>query len=61
MPPTSVTTTKNVNVRVKLVRSCTHSRVVDEVRDAAGMKTGQLVCLECHTEFPDPDDKEPHH
>jgi hypothetical protein len=25
------------------------------------MKTGQLVCLECHTEFPDPDNENPHH
>jgi hypothetical protein len=59
MYSTSVTTTENVNVRVKLARSCTHSRVVDEVRDAGGIKTGQLICLECHTEFPDPGITEP--
>ena len=34
---------------------CMHSRIVDEVRDANGMKTGRLVCLECFMEFPDLD------
>ena len=36
-------------------RRCMHSRIVDEVRNADGMKTGRLVCLECFAEFPDPD------
>ncbi len=48
-------------VQDQLVRACTHSRVVDEIRDAQGDKTGRLVCLECHAEFPDPAGREPHH
>lgn len=48
-------------VQDQLVRACTHSRVVDEIRDAQGGKTGRLVCLECHAEFPDPAGREPHH
>jgi len=61
MHVTSVIPTEKVNVRVKLVRTCTHSRVVDEVRDADGVTTGRLVCLECHAEFPDPTYAGPHH
>ena len=34
---------------------CLHRRIVDDVRNADGKKTGRLLCLECFTEFPDPD------
>ena len=38
----------------KAVPSCTHSRLVDEVLNVKGLKTGQLLCMECMTQFPDP-------
>ena len=31
-----------------------HSRIVDEVRNDEGMKTGELICMECLAKFPDP-------
>ncbi|HXV67389.1 MAG TPA: hypothetical protein VD738_00575 [Nitrospira sp.] len=61
MHPTSSTSNGTIGVRAQLVRPCTHGRVVDEVRDASGIKTGRLICLECHAEFPDPDYETPHH
>jgi hypothetical protein len=46
--------TVTANIRGNLARPCAHGRLVDEVRNADGIKTGQLVCLECRAEFPDP-------
>jgi hypothetical protein len=56
-PATSAAITK---VRTKSAKPCTHMRMVDEVRTANGTKTGQLICLECLTEFPDPAYQQPH-
>jgi hypothetical protein len=55
------TCAENITLRGKLARSCAHNRVVDEVRDADGVTTGRLVCLECHAEFPDQAPRRPHH
>jgi len=38
---------------------CTHSRMLDDVLTTKGVKTGQLVCLECRAVFPDPTYQEP--
>jgi hypothetical protein len=56
-PVTPAATTK---VRAKTAKPCIHMRLVDEVRTANGTKTGQLICLECLTEFPDPAYQQPH-
>lgn len=53
-PPTYVA------VPVQSTCRCQHRRIVDEVRNADGMKTGRLVCLECFAEFPDPDSQLSH-
>lgn len=55
MHPNMTPPSSHSSVPVQPDRYCTHSRIVDEVRRADGMKTGQLVCLECFAEFPDPD------
>ena len=49
-PPPSHST-----MSVQAIRRCLHSRLVDDVRTPDGKKTGRLLCLECLTEFPDPD------
>ncbi|MGQ0665807.1 MAG: hypothetical protein ACT4O4_02125 [Nitrospiraceae bacterium] len=61
MHPTTSASNETIGVRGKLARPCAHSRVVDEVRDADGITTGRLVCLECHAEFPDPAPMRAHH
>lgn len=33
---------------------CLHRRMIDEVRDKDGKRTGQVRCLECQAVFPDP-------
>ena len=35
-------------------RLCTHSRIIDDVLTSAGLKTGQVRCLECCAVFDDP-------
>ena len=46
-------------VKSKKATPCTHSRMVDDVLTTKGVKTGQLVCLECRAVFPDPIYQEP--
>lgn len=41
--------------------SCSHSRIVDDVLNAQGIKTGQLICLECRAVLPDPAAHRPDH
>jgi len=38
----------------RAIRFCTHSRVIDDVLTSAGLKTGQVRCLECCAVFDDP-------
>jgi hypothetical protein len=54
MEPTLTTPVRQVRFPTKAISSCTHSRLVDEVLNAKGLKTGQLLCMECMTQFPDP-------
>jgi hypothetical protein len=54
MEPTLTTPIQQTRVPTKTAPSCTHSRLVDEVRNTKGLKTGQLLCMECMTQFPDP-------
>lgn len=35
-------------------RLCTHRRLIDEVLTPAGLRTGQVRCLECCAVFDDP-------
>ena len=46
-------------VKRKKETPCTHSRMVDDVLTTKGVKTGQLVCIECRIVFPDPTYQEP--
>jgi hypothetical protein len=46
-------------VKRKKVAPCTHSRMVDDVLTTKGVKTGQLVCIECKAVFADPTYQEP--
>ena len=46
-------------VHSETAMSCTHSRMVDEVRSPDGAKTGHLICIECLAQFPDPMCQEP--
>lgn len=52
--PAPVTPAPTAEVRTKTAKPCTHMRLIDEVRTGNGAKTGQLICLECLAEFPDP-------
>jgi len=54
MQQTLLTPAQQTRVPTKVVRFCTHSRLVDEVRNAKGLKTGELICMECMAKFPDP-------
>lgn len=54
MEPTLTTSLQKTRVQTKTASPCTHSRMVDEVRTANGIKTGRLICIECQAEFPDP-------
>lgn len=54
MEPTTTAFPPNPKVLTKTVQPCTHSRIVDEVLNADGAKTGQLICIECLAKFPDP-------
>lgn len=38
----------------RTTRLCAHSRLIDEVLTPAGLKTGQVRCLECGAVFEDP-------
>lgn len=42
-------------------KPCTHSRLIDDVLDTKGDKTGRLLCLECNATFPDPTFLKPVH
>ncbi len=55
MQPRMISPPSHPVASVQSTRRCSHSRIVDEVRNAEGMKMGRLVCLECFMEFPDPD------
>lgn len=35
-------------------KHCDHRRLVEAVLDSRGTATGQLLCMECKTLFPDP-------
>lgn len=48
------TATKNTSLHTTEKTPCTHSRLVDYVLTTTGIKTGQLVCIECTAVFPDP-------
>lgn len=54
MQPTLTNPPRERRVQTKTVSQCAHRRIVDEVRNAEGVKTGRLVCIECMAEFPDP-------
>ena len=34
--------------------TCTHSRLIDDIRDENGNRTGNVQCLECQAIFKDP-------
>jgi hypothetical protein len=59
MRPVSSNLQQEKSVHAKTASSCTHSRMVDDVRGTKGGKTGQLVCKECQAEFPDPTSEHP--
>lgn len=43
-------------IRSEVTREpCAHQRAIDEFRDEQGRPTGKLLCVECGTVFPDPD------
>ena len=42
-------------------KPCTHSRLIDVVRSPQGALTGQLLCMECKSMFPDPLQQQPLH
>ena len=48
------TATKSTSPHTAEKTPCTHSRLVDYVLTTKGIKTGQLVCIECTAVFPDP-------
>ena len=50
----TTTATKNTSLHTADKTPCTHSRLVDYVLTTSGIKTGQLVCIECTAVFPDP-------
>ena len=50
----TATATKSTSLHTEEKKSCTHSRLVDYVLTTKGIKTGQLVCIECTAVFPDP-------
>jgi hypothetical protein len=52
------TPSQEMTVQTTSFRPCTHSRIVDEVRTLNGARTGQLICIECLAQFPDPLDQE---
>lgn len=54
MEPTAANSRQEKKVLTPRATSCTHGRVVDEVRSADGAETGRLVCKECQAEFQDP-------
>jgi hypothetical protein len=39
---------------IKKTYSCLHRRMIDDVRDDEGRRTGRVRCLECQTIFADP-------
>jgi hypothetical protein len=51
---TPTTLQKDFSQPTAVKKACVHGRLVDEVLDTKGAKTGQLICLECLTVFPDP-------
>ena len=55
----TATATKSTRPRTAKKTSCTHSRLVDYVLTTTGIKTGQLVCVECAAVFPDPTFQKP--
>ena len=54
MNPTAANSRQEKRVQTPRATSCTHGRMVDEVRGADGAETGRLVCKECQAEFQDP-------
>ena len=50
----TTTATKSTSPHTAEKTPCTHSRLVDYVLTTKGIKTGQLVCIECTAVFPDP-------
>lgn len=42
-------------------KRCTHSRLIDVVLSPQGTHTGQLLCMECKSMFPDPMQQQPLH
>jgi hypothetical protein len=53
MQPTAGNPGQKKRAQTKVASSCTHGRVVDEVRSADGPATGLLICKECLAKFPD--------
>lgn len=56
-----ISTAPGEDISLHVKSSCTHSRLVDDVLNKKGNKTGQLVCLECKATFPDPEFQKPVH
>jgi len=54
MEPTLTTPVARARTGTETLSSCTHGRMVDEVRTPKGIKTGELICMECLAKFPDP-------
>ena len=54
MQPTATNPGQVKRTQTKTRTSCTHGRMVDQVRSADGAETGRLVCKECQAEFQDP-------
>lgn len=42
-------------------KRCTHSHLIDVVLTPQGTHTGQLLCMECKSMFPDPMQQPPLH
>ena len=56
-----LTRPKSASLHTASKTACTHSRMVEDVVTAKGTKTGQLICKECQSIFPDPAFQKPAH
>ena len=57
MEHTAATPRRGKKAQTETATSCTHGRLVEEVRSADGAETGRLICKECQAEFQDSSDE----
>lgn len=61
MIPVGIATGSDEGVSHHAKNPCSHSRLIDDVLNKKGKKTGRLLCLECKATFPDPTCLKPVH